>query len=326
MFRHLSRRIVMISLLTITICTLVIGIFSYQWAKRTVQSEFIEVSSNYFRNSNESLDQYLGYIEESAKVLLNSPEIASEIQQNKVSTELPGLLDDLSLGMNLKLLGISIYKTNGTIYSLSRMSNMPSLDKLKEDPNIQRFIDNSAAKFNWTFRYKNLSTYGDSFRSNGTLSYLLKTFGDNGALLGVMIIDIDEDKLFDFFSNDNALFHESKLFLLRDDERVVYSLSDRDKEAAYPGDLAKIIKDPEGSLISAKGEQLMLFGSVLNSDTKIVMGLPLSNSFDNLHSLRKSIILFMLFSGSLAVLLSVLLKNSIIRPLNQLYKRIRMLR
>jgi len=326
MFRHLSRRIVMISLLTISICTLIIGIFSFQWARKTVQSEFVEVSSNYFHNSNESLDQYLGYIEETAKVILNSPQIAFEIQQPKVSIELPGLLDDLSLGLNLKLLGISIYKTNGTIYSLSRMSNMPSLDKLKEDPNIRRFIDHSPEKFNWTFRYKNLSSYGDSFSSNGTLSYLLKTFGENGVLAGIMIIDIDGNKLFDFFSTNNALFHQSKLFLLRDDESIAYSASVGNKDAAEPKDLNKIIKDPEGSYISANGDQLMLFQSVLNSDTKIVMGLPLSNSIEKLHSLRKSIIVFMLLSGSLAVLLSILLKNSIIRPLNQLYKRIRMFR
>lgn len=324
MFRRLSRRIVLISLLTISICTLLIGIFSYQWAKKTVRSEFMTVSSNYYRNSNELIVQHMNYIEETAKVILNNPIIDHELEQTKVSTELQPVMDNLSSGLDVKLLGISFYKTNGTVYSLSRMSDLPTLDKLREDETINRFMDNAADKSKWTFRQQNLPYYYTNVvHSNGTLSYLLKAFRDNGSLLGMMVVDLDANKLFDFFSTDNALFRQNKLFLLLDGQTIGYPASDASRDTPDARDLSRIKKDPEGSFVSAKGDMLVLFQPILNSATKMVMNIPLNNSASMLQSLQMSILLYTLMSSSLAVVLAILLQRSIVRPLNQLYKRIK---
>jgi hypothetical protein len=325
MFRRLSLRIVLITLSAIAICTILIGIFSFQWAKRTVQSEFIEVSSTYYRNSGELLSQYMNYVEESAKVMLNNPVVVRAVRQPQVSMELQPVLDNLSAGQNLKLAGISIYKTDGTVYSLSRMSNMPSLQALQQDERIRSFEGNSAQKSMWLFRSKDNvgRDYANSYSPNGALSYLLKTFDDSGSLLGIMIIDLDANKLFDFFSTDNALFRQSNLFLVRDGKDVGGSPLNASKEVPDAGDLAQITKDPAGSFISSRRDRLMLFHSVLGSSTKIVMDIPLRNATSKLHALPLSIVLLTLLSSTLAVLLAYLLKTSIVRPLTQLYKRIR---
>jgi hypothetical protein len=325
MFRRLSFRIVIITLATISICTILIGLFSFQWAKRTVQSEFKEVASNYYRNSGELLVQYMNYIEESAKVMLNNPTIVREIRLPKVSTELPPVLDNLAASQNLKQAGVSIYKTDGTVYSLGRMSNMPSFQTLQQDGRIRSFTDNSALKSTWLFRNKENVGHdnANSYSSNGTLSYFLKTFDDNGSLLGMMIIDLDANNIFDFFSTDNALFRQSKLFLVRDGKDVGGSPLNANNEVPDAGDVEQIAKDPEGSFISSRGDRLMLFHSILDSNTKIVMDVPLRNATSRLRSLPLSLALLTLLSSTLAVLLAFLLKQSIVRPLTQLYKRIR---
>jgi hypothetical protein len=325
MFRHLSLRIVAITLSTIAICTILIGVFSYQWAKRTVQSEFIEVSSNYYRNSDELLVQYMNYIEETAKVMLNNPVVVRDIRQPQVSMELQPVMDNLAVGQNLKLTGVSIYKTNGTVYSLSRMSNMPSLQTLQQDERIRSFVDNSAQKSMWLFRNKETvgRNYASSYSPNGALSYFLKTFDDNGALLGIMIVDLDANQIFEFFSSDNTLFRQSKLFLVRDGKDVGGSPFNANKDVPDVADLQQITKDPEGSFVSSRGDRLILFHSVLDSNTKIVMDVPLRNATSKLHALPLSIVLLTLLSSTLAVLLAYLLKMSIVRPLTQLYKRIR---
>lgn len=326
MFRRLSRRIVIISLSTISVCTFIFGLFSYQWAKRTEQSEFIAISTNYYHNSYESLIQHMKYLEETAKVILTNPIVSRELQQTKVSTEIQPILDNFSIGLDSQLLGISIYQTNGTVYSLSRMSNLPTLDQLQGDRLIRRFMDNSSQTSVWVFRNNNLPIYyfhDTPYSSKGTFTCLLKAFNDTGALSGIMAIDLDANKLFDLFSNNTALFHPSRLFLIHDSQDIVSLAAYSSKEEPDPKDLQKIKKDPEGSFVSASGERLILFHSILNTDTQVVMELPLNNSMSKLHSLGTSLLLITLISISIAVLLALLLKMSIVRPLSQLYKKIK---
>lgn len=323
-FRLLSRRIVFISFLTISVCTVLIGIFSYEWAKRTVHSEFAGVSSSYFAKSGDSIVQYMNSMEETAKVMLDNPVIAHEIRQPYVSTKVQPVLDNFSLSLDAKLLGISIYKTDGTLYSLSRMSNIPSLDQLREDARIRDFLTSSSAPSAWLLRDRDLAYYSvNSYAVNGTLTYLAKAFDDNGSLLGVMVIDLDLHPIFDFFGTTNKLFRDSELFLVGDNGEVVDASADAQKRAPAAGDLDPIKKDPKGSFISAKGHRLVLFQTVLNADAKMVMSLPLSNADSQLRALRWSIILYTFLFGALAVVLAVMLRGSIIKPLSQLYKRIR---
>ncbi|WP_248927205.1 hypothetical protein [Paenibacillus hamazuiensis] len=324
MFRLLSLRIVMIALSTISVCTILIAIFSFQWAKRTVQAEFIEVSNNYFRNSNEQLVQYMNSIEETAKVILNNPMMADEIRQPKVSMELQPVLDNLSVGLNLKVLGISIYKIDGTVYSLSRMSNMPPFQTLQENRAIRNFIGQSSEKSAWVIRDGEDGAGGTANRSGGTLTYLLKAFDDSGSLLGIMIVDLDAAKALDFFNTTNSLFRRSQTFLFHDGKNIARMLPDANKDALDTEDLDIIQQAPEGAFVSDSGDRLILFRPVLGSGTdKIVMDIPLENAMSKLHSLKVSLFLLTLLSSSLAVLLAVLLKRSIVRPLAELYKKIR---
>lgn len=322
MFPLLSRRIVLISLLTISICTVLIGIFSYEWAKRTVRSEFVGVSSSYFAKSNDLIAQYMNHMEETAKVMLENPVIAHEIRKPGVSMEVQPVLDHFSQALDVKLLGISIYKPNGTLYSLSRMSNIPSLDQLREDSRIREFLTLSSPASAWLLRDRNLAQYY-AYSANDALTYLAKTYDDDGSLLGLMVIDLDVQPLFDFLSTTNELFRQSELFLVRGNEDVLYDPEDGVKRAPGAADLGKIKEDPKGSFVSTGGDRLVLFQSVLNLDSKMVMSIPLKNTDANLRALRMSIFWYSLLFGSLSVCLAVLLRSSIIKPLRQLYKRIR---
>ncbi|UUZ80245.1 hypothetical protein LJK88_35740 [Paenibacillus sp. P26] len=48
MFKKLSRRIMLITISGLSFCIAVMGVFAYQWAKKTVLFETVQVSSNYF--------------------------------------------------------------------------------------------------------------------------------------------------------------------------------------------------------------------------------------------------------------------------------------
>jgi len=323
-FRLLSRRIVLISLITVTACTILIGLFSFQWAKRTVEAEFMGVSSSYFAKSNDLIVQYMNNMEEKARVILDNPVIAREIREPRVSREVQPVLDHFSQSLDVKLLGISIYKPDGTLYSLSRMSSIPTYEQLKEDAPVRDLLNRPSASSAWTLRNRNLAQYSVNFnRENGALTYLAKSYDDRGGLLGLMVIDLDVGTLFDFLGTTNKLFRQSQLFLIRDNEEGVYAAYAADRSAPGAADLRKIKRDPEGAFISADGSRLVLYQPILGADAKIAMSIPLKNIDGNLRTLRLSIVLYTVLFGLLAVALAILLRRSIVRPLSQLYKRIR---
>ncbi|KIL38639.1 hypothetical protein SD70_25045 [Gordoniibacillus kamchatkensis] len=328
MFHRLSRRIVSITLLSVSAFTVLIGLFSYQWAKKTVVSEFIGMSTHYFDSSCNLLAQNLNYIGETAKMIMNNPNVAVAIRNPAVSPEISLMLDSFA-AMNLDIKGITLYIPDGTSYSMSRLSNVPSLDKLREDDRIRRFLDDPEAKFLWISRYRGLTSYYNyQYGPNGTLTYLLKWSGDgdHGGLSGTMAVDLDAEKLFAFFQTSNAAFHENRLFLIRDGTDIVSSPINGNDDKLSPRDLPTINGSEQGWFLSADGSELILHRTVMSSNTQIVMAAPLKQSIARLSALRWSIILLTMFSGMFAVLLAVLLKTSIIRPLNHLYIKMKALK
>lgn len=326
MFRRLSRRIVLITLLSVSVCTLAIGLFSYQWAKKTIVSEFVDVSSNYYQNSYDLLQQYLNYIGETAKMIASNPNVAREIQKTDASSsDLSQLLDGITFGMNLEIRGISLYKEDGSVVTLNRMSNVPPLEALTEDERIRRFVGDPGTKFMWISRYKNLSLYyNGQYRENGTYSYLLKWAGDKGDPLGMMVIDLDLDRLFNFFNTENVMFQDNRLLLLRDGDNWASSSPNGKNDGGFAlSDLAQIKNAREGRFISHQGDKLVLYRELMDPDTKIVMTIPLKHSITRISGLKQSILSLSVLSVLIAAMLALMLKASIVRPLTHLYTRMR---
>ncbi|UUZ93621.1 cache domain-containing protein [Paenibacillus sp. P25] len=328
MFKKLSRRIMLITISGLSFCIAVMGVFAYQWAKKTVLFETVQVSSNYFRSSNDLLEQYLNYIGETAKMIANNPGITETAwRPNVPPSKVSLLLDRLTFGMNMDVKGISLYRPDGTVFTLSGMSNVPSMEKLKEEEPIRRFMNDSGEQWKWLSRYKNLSPYYyDRYSTNGTFSYLLKWTVSEGGTPGTMIVDLDADKLFGFFRTDNDLFRHNCLFLIRDGENIVHSSLSGSADDAAPQDLTQLNNGLEGRFISADGDQLYLYHTVMNSNVKIVVSIPPRDSVSNLSALKWSIVLLGPLSGLFAVILALMLKRSVTRPLAQLYGRMRAFR
>ncbi|PYI55553.1 cache domain-containing protein [Paenibacillus flagellatus] len=323
MFKRLSRRIVLITLLSVSAFTVAIGFFSYYWAKRTVLSEFIAVSTNYFQSSNDLLAQYLNYTGETAKMIANNPNVAGAVEKPHVSSEVSPLLDSLAYGMNTDIRGISLYKTDGTIYSLSGMSNLPSLEQLRQEEPIRRFIESAEPKSMWISRYKHLSSYYNyRYGANGTFSYLLKWTDDRGAVSGIMVIDLDANRLFGFFQTDNSIFVQNRLYMLRDGDNLIRSSPGDQAESLDPDDLGQLTGS-EGKFVSADGGRLILYNTIMDSNTKIVASIPLKQSISHLSAMKGAVVLLALFSCIGAALLAAMLRTSIVRPLSQLYVKMK---
>lgn len=324
MFKELSRRIVLITLLSVSVFTVGTGIFSYQWAKRTITGEFVEISSNYFQSSNDLLEQYLNYIGETAKMIANNPNLAAAVQSSDRTVAVPRLLDSFAYGMNLDIMGVALYTADGMIYSLSKISNVPPMEELAKAPRIRAFLNDPDQTSLWHSRYRNLSSfYNYQYSKEGTFSFLLKWAASDGSPPGTLVIDLDINKLFSFFVSSNAMFRDNGLFLVRDGTDLVVSSSNPEPDGLNSGILRKISSGTEGSFLLQDREQLYLYSTVMDSNVKVILAIPFRNSLASLSALRWSITLLALLSCLLAVVLAFMVKSSIIRPLTRLYTRMK---
>jgi len=328
MFKRFSRRILLITLVSVSAFATASGLFSYYWAKRTVLSEFVSVSSNYFQTSRELLEQYLNSTGETAKVIANNPNLAVAARGPNAYGEVPRLLDVLASGMNPDIRGIALYAADGTVYSLSRMSNLPSLKQMMAEEPVRRFLEDGKRQSAWISRYRDLSSYYDyRYVENGTFSFLLKTGqGGESGVPGTMVVDLDAVQLFRFFASDHPFFAGNRLYLVRDGTDIVPSASGSEASPFAEDDLRRVNGGTGGRFTSEDGSRLVLYETILESNAKIVAAIPLQSSYAHLSPLGRTVLLLGLLSGAFALALAFWLRAGIVRPLSQLYERMKSFR
>lgn len=319
MFKRLSRRIVLFILLSISVITVAIGVYSYSWVRNTVISEYIEMSLNYAHSSNDLMTQYLNYVAETGKMIASNPSVSTAISRPNASSEVTTLLDNLALSMNIDIAGVTLYMEDGNHYSISKLSNVPALENIAEDQRVSHFMDEPESIEMWISRYNLSAYYNQLYSAEGVFSYLLK-FSIQGKK-GLMVIDLNPRKLFEFYESDNPLFQHQQLFLVRDGENIIRAFQAEQDEAQAPLDLHKINAHKDGWFLAK--DQLVIHDTIKSSNTQIVMSSPLQHSTSQLSALRWSIIVLSFLSGVIAIVISGMLKNSIIRPLTSLYSRMK---
>ncbi|WP_080839146.1 hypothetical protein [Cohnella massiliensis] len=328
MFKKFSRRIALITIVSVSAFTAVVGALAYEWAKRTVVSEFAAISANSFQSSFELLEQFLNATGETAKMIANNPNLAVAVGSPNAFGEASLLLDSLAYGADLNILGISLYRPDGTVYAMSGMSNFPPFEQLAAETAVRRFLDDPDLQTMWVSRYRNLASYYNyRYVENGTFSLLLKGASVREAMTGtVMVFDLETVALFDFFVTNNALFSQNRLFLVRDGSDIVRYASGPGEEAIEADDLRRLNESPGGRFVSIGGDRLILHETILGSNTKIVAAVPLTGSLSRLEPLKGAVLLLGLVSAAGAVAAAIWLRASIVRPLNQLYLKMKSLK
>lgn len=322
MFRQLSQRIILIFLLSVWISTCILSIIAYRWAERTLTTQFTDISLNYFRSSDDRLTHFLKYTEENFKLIANHPEITKAMVDPVFSLEASRLMNSLVFDLNLDITDVTVYSTSGFTYSVSKLLKVPPMEKLREIPQIQAFLDQSVEKYIWTPRYHGVNGENDqTYASTDVLSYLLKMEA-SGQLLGTIVVDVDTQQLFQFFQTKNVLFHDNNMLLIRNGTNLSHPLYESSKSQLAPADLQKINNTDKGHFVSTSNNQLILFSTIANSDTKMVMLNPLKEPTKQLTMLKWSLIAFSILFCIFSVYTAVQLRNSIIQPLKRLYNKI----
>ena len=329
MFKKLSMRIILISFFSIWSCTLVLSISTYNWAKKSVTAEYINVAQNYFKSSNDNLKQYLNFTEGTLKMIANSPSILVNLNKYTYVFGFSKVLNNLVRDINPDIQGAAIYRPNGDVYYMDRMSEMPDLNRIQENPLIHEWMFKQDALGLWLARFQNIPLYYSNNNSGDildcVLTNLLKIYDSSKPshhLLGYFITDLDIGKLFEFYTTQNRLFQKSDLALIIDQKKTIY----RNKNPLFymlqPRDLQKINNQPNGWFMVDNGKYVLLFDTVINSKIQVVLMIPVMNALNQIQSLKWTIISLCIIMAILSIVVAIKLRDNLIKPLRGLYKKI----
>ncbi|MBD1382278.1 cache domain-containing protein [Metabacillus arenae] len=321
MFNVLSKRIVLFTVLPVLICSTLLSLFSYLWFQHTLQKQFEQLALSYFQSSSDSLTQYLHYSEEMSKWITNNPKVAKAISETEHLKEVSTIFDQMIYNNNVDISGVTIYKKNGDIYTPSRTSHVPSFSQLIENTNLKAFTQNTQKKYIWISRYQSISSfYNNRYSNDGIFSYILKLYDTDNQLLGYIVVDLDLKTLYDFFQTSNKLFNKSQVFMIRDQKDIAGST----KSATIklnPNDLSKMNQKNDGTFISNDRKQLIMFDTMMDSNTKIVMSIPTKNAYQYSVLFKALLILFTILFTFSSLYIGIALKKSIIEPITRLYQK-----
>jgi len=325
MFVKLSRKIIYTLLAAASICTLLIGGASYYFANHIIRSEYESLAVGNFRSSSDTLANYLTYMAEKLKIIASHPTIRRAVQTNRHMTEVTDILDQMMLSLNMNVHRLVVYDWYGHIYSQSSYSNPPSLSALRENSQINELLASKVQNSIWIPRFDNVGMPNINHANprNRVLSYIMNIPDDSGNPLALVVMDLQMEQISRFFQTDNALFKRAQSYLFHNDSQFSSLIGTSDPLSVDSTELAVLQSKESGSLSSADGKSILIFGSINQSSEKIVLVVPMSVTSDAMKSVRWFIVALTAFNFILAVLLIRKLKSSIVRPLTMLLNKMR---
>ncbi len=320
-FKHLTKRIFLISIISITSLTLLVAWVSFNWSKKILYQQFVKVSSNYFTGSNNNISQFLNGIAELSKLISANPALVYTLKNDRFVPGTDQILKSTASGLNLDVVGIAIY---GKGYSYSSISGMTPLDTLLKNPAIEDFSMSPEKNSLWVSRYKDISLlYNDSIDyRDGVLSYLLKMYDKEKNVVGYALVDIDVKTIFNFFDNQNRIFDGNSIYIIRDKEDVLPSPYNNSSEKISGADLKKV-KDTKGYFVSSDGKKLILYDNVADMDIKTAMAIPIKNAFGKSTEYIGIFIIFTAVFFVFSIYIACALDKSITRPLTHIYYKMK---
>jgi hypothetical protein len=321
LFKQLSARVIIIILLTVSLSMCFLGFFTYKWTKNNILSQFIEVSYSFFQSSNDNLKQYLNYVAGSSKMISTNANVITELRRDMHVLGLTSMLDIMFANSNQDILGAAVYKNNGDTYPLYNVSLLPPLSQLKQDINWDNLMNRSNLDSYWVSRYTNLPTYRIPFQQNGVFTNILKVYDGTAGILGYTVVDLDVKNLLDLFSTNSTLFQGSQVFLISDGGKKIFKSPITDTYPLDPLDLTKIISETSNHFISANSRNLLIFDTIQQSNTKVILNIPTGNVYARIHSLKLLLELLCALFCLASLLIAVHLKNTIVSPLIRLLKK-----
>lgn len=303
-------RLLIFFLLVSIIPVVIIGYFSYDSARITIENKISHYTEELIKQSTVNLNNNLEKIEKNSTMIISNRDLMQKISKLNYEDDFEKLMDIKNIDNQLNSIVQSNKEIEGIIIYRPESSNFSTFNE-----DIKEII---GADFSHNQFYKSaVQNKGDSIWghmvNNSENFYLIKsltsvnTFNTIGALVFVLNTDIFAD----LYKNINI--GENSLLMITDQNNKLISISDTEIGEQNKQSLLNISQElnlENNSYISKENSSLIAYDQ-LNNNWKLIAQIPMTSLLKEIHSNRNFILIIAILCIFISIIIAGIVSKNI---------------
>ncbi len=327
---HLTQKFIVFLLLTSILPLLLVGVSSYQVARRTLQEESINYTNELVNNQKDYLELQLQQIESLIASVSNVDEIIKVLGSESTTDTYTSLATKARIGYilngytNLKgLVSIDIFTMNGVHYHVGDTLNISELRNSVRNRILVQSLQNRQHIF-WAGIEDNVNA-NSSFRKVVTAAKLLTVTNPNTLHpdpVALLLVNYSADYLHQHFQQVN-LGRGGYLVVLDAQNRLIYHPDQRLVGASVNQELVDLLTADRGTLLKTIDNQKMLVTYVRSSLSNwvVISLIPMDTLMAPTVPIGTTTSLVLLISLPIILLAAWIVSARIVVPIRQITQR-----
>ncbi|WP_139903250.1 hypothetical protein [Clostridium thermarum] len=312
-------RIVLQSVITVMLCILLIMILGYSKMRDVLLDNRIQFYSESIKLQRQNTEYFMKLIENITDYFIVETKLDNSLKENKYDSIVTNNLSNLR-GINLDIIGSTVYSYNGQRYESNNIYNFPAFDIFSKSKEYQEFKRNGLGDM-WIFCTDDIPSYNYTVKvTPDVISYIREVDYDKKPV-GIIIVTIATSSFTKYFSYD-SFNSDFTLSVYLPGRKLLYEYGNKNLPLPEQADLDKLIASGKGYMLSKGGNELIIAEKLLGKNTYIIKAVSLENFYAETHRLKVTFILIAAALSIILVLFYTSLADNILNPLMVLHDKI----
>lgn len=336
MFRSFGRNIRIVLILFITVYIIASSLILFRTMEKRSLEMLRQFSVQYTGQQHKNALLFMNWLEETSKLISNNQVVQTALEQAAYDPAVTPILEGIRSSSS-DILGIYVWGEAGGTYSSINVSGLLSFQELKRQQEMEPFLRNKQSTVRWTVQKKDrLMSSATDLRDRLMLE--VKIQNSAGGVLGLLCLEVDLNKLYDFYlSGDSTIYGGNEVYLLTETGKLL-SPSDpgtkrmQEIRAALMSPVAPAKGEVEEPAIDSieennaqvykAGEGLILLYNLPDSADRLATYISAASMNAELRTLKYILVGLNILAFIAFWTLISMLSESIIVPLKQLLQKI----
>ncbi|MDQ0091323.1 hypothetical protein J2T12_004760 [Paenibacillus anaericanus] len=339
MFRSFGRNIRIVLVIFITTYIIVSSLILFRTMEQRSLEMLRQLSVQYTGQQHKNALLFMNWLEETSKLISNNQVVQTALEKTTYDQAISPILEGIRSSSG-DILGIYIWGEAGSTYSSMNVSGLLQFTEIKKSQGMEQFLLDQEKTTRWTVQNRRM-LMSSPIDLRERLLLEVKIQDPEGAALGLLCLEVDLSKVYDFYlSGKNTIYGENEVYLLTGTGELLSPVATREarlqeiREALMSpvtpalGEVKEQLAignthtQEDNVQVREAGDGLILLYSLPDSAEKIATYISAASMNAELRTLKYILVglntvVFLVFW----VLISML-SGSIIAPMKQLYQKI----
>jgi hypothetical protein len=294
-------------------------IIGYSKMRDVLLENRIQFYSESMKLQRQNTEYFMKLIENITDYFIVETDLHKSLSKNKYDSIITNNLSSLR-GINLDIIGSTVYSYNGLRYESNNTYNFPTFDIFSKSKEYSEFQKNFQ-KDMWIFCADDIPTYNYTTKVTSDVVSYIREINNDAEPVGIFIVTIATSSFTKYFSYDsfNSDFSLSVYLPGRD---LLYEYGNINIPLPGQVEIDSLIASGKGYMLSKGGKELIIAEKLLGNNTYIIKAVSLNNFYTETHRLK---VTFMLIAAALFIMLIFFytrLAQKILTPLIGLHDKI----